>query len=157
MRSVHPSLARWLVATTLVASSGCGIVEANVQAIDTLGRTSATDGQKAFAAAVVGGTLAVLTGLAVAVTLTTDAATSGDPVPPEEIVAEELGWGLRREAGEVRWYRCTSRLLCTHQEITEPSEAVLAIDPAGRGQPLPAEGFRGGEVDLVRVRVRRRR
>lgn len=157
MRSAHASLSRLVVATTLMTTSGCGIVEANIQAIDTLGRSSASDGEKAFAGAVVGGTLAVLTGLAVAVTLTTNAATSGDPVPPEEVVVDELGWGLRRDGGDVRWYRCTSRLLCTHQEITEPTEAVLAVEPAGRGQPLAHEGFPGGEVDLVRVRVRRRR
>ena len=157
MRSVHASLAGLLVATTMATASGCGIVEANIQAIDTLGRSSASDGEKAFAGAVVGGTLAVLTGLAVAVTLTTNAATSGDPVPPEEVVVDELGWGLRRAEGEVRWYRCTSRLLCTHQEITEPAEAVLAVDPAGRGQPLAREGLAVGEVELVRLRVRRRR
>lgn len=155
MRSVSKPLALLLV--TAVAASGCGIVEANIQAIDTLGRDSATDGEKAFAGAVIGGTLAVLTGLAVAVTWTADAATSGDPVPPEEIVVHELGWGLRRLEGEVRWYRCTSRLLCTHQEIAEPAAAVLAIEPAGRGQPLPTEGWSGGEVDLVKLRVRRRR
>ena len=156
MRSVHALLAPLLVVTT-VTTGGCGIVEANVQAIDTLGRSNSTDREKAVAAAGVGGTHALLTGLAVAVTLTTDAATSRDPVPPEEVVVSELGWGLRRGDDEVRWYRCTSRLLCTHEEIVAPSARVLEVEPAGRGQPLPAPGFSGGDVDLVRLRVRRRR
>jgi hypothetical protein len=154
---VRSALGIALASVLAVATPGCGIVEANVNAIETLGRDAATDGEKAYATAVVGGTIAVITGLAVAATLAAGHASSDDPGPPEVVVETELGWGFRREGDEATWYRCTSPLLCTYDAITEPDDAIVEARPAGRGRPVAIGGVVGEEVELVLLRVRRRR
>ena len=149
-----------LLALTLCASlglPGCGIVEANFQAVETLASDSAPEEQKTLAALVIGGTLTLLTGLGVAATLTSVKMAGSAPAPPEYEVVDELGWGLTRAGGEVRWFRCTSRLLCTHEEIVEREHAILAVEPAGNGRPIAMGGAVGDEVALVALRIRRRR
>jgi hypothetical protein len=136
---------------------GCEIVEANVRAIDVLASESSTDEQRGYAYAVIGGTLAVVAGLGVAATIAGASAGDDGDSPSEYVVVDELAWGIRRDGDETRWRRCTSRLLCTHQQIVEESRAVLAITPAGRGRPTELGGGVGEEVDLFVLRVRRRR
>jgi hypothetical protein len=140
-----------------VSSSGCEIIEANVEAIDTLASSNSTDEQRGFAYAVIGGTLALVAGLAVASAVVADSASTSDTPPSELIIVDELGWGLTREGGQVSWFRCTSRLMCTHQKVTEPEDAVLEVAAAGRAQPMQMGGAVSGEVDLFALRVRRRR
>ncbi len=147
----------WALACA-TALTGCGqIVEANVKAVETLGRDGATEGEKAGAGIVVGGTLAVLTGLAIVGTVGAATVGGGPDVPPQVVIVDELGWGFTRAEGRATWYRCTSRLLCTHQQVSEDSADVIDIAPAGRGRPVAMGGVVGDEVDLVAVRVRRRR
>lgn len=149
---------RVLALASAVASAGCvQMIEANVDALETLSRDSATDAETGVAIAVIGGTTAFLTGLGVAVSVATLKLGGSDAPPPEVVVEDELGWGFQRVGDEARWFRCTSRLLCTHQPVVEPAEAVLHVAPAGRGQPMTMDGSIGGEVDLVALRVRRRR
>src|SRR5690606_2978362 len=108
---VRSAAAPALIALLLVPVPGCGIVEANVRAVEVLASDHATDGQQAFAVAVVGGTLAAITGLAVAATIAADRATSREPEPARIVVEREIGWGFRYGGDEARWFRCTSPLL----------------------------------------------
>jgi hypothetical protein len=148
-----------LILCAATALTGCGeVIEANVRAVETLGRDRATDAERTGAGLVIGGTVVVLTGLAVAGTVA--AATVGSPAepPPEVEVVDELGWGFTRdEAGQATWRRCTSRLMCTHELVRADGGDVLDVSPAGRGRPVALGGAVGDEVDLVAIRYRRAR
>lgn len=148
-----------LVLCAVTALTGCGeVIEANIKAADTLARDNATDVERTGAGLVIGGTVVVLTGLAVAGTVA--AANVGSPAdpPPEVVVVDELGWGFTRdESGKATWHRCTSRLMCTHEVVRADGSDVLDVSPAGRGRPVALGGNVGDEVDLVAVRYRRSR
>lgn len=157
---VRSAPARSVVALMALAAApapGCGIIEANVRAVEVLASDHATDGEQAYAVAVVGGTLAAITGLAVAATIAGAQASSREPEPAKIVIERELAWGFRYEGDDARWFRCTSPLLCTHEEVVEHRRAVLEVVPAGRGRPVALGGAVGDEVDLVAIRVRRER
>jgi hypothetical protein len=148
-----------LVLVAVTALTGCGeVIEANIKAVETLGRDNATEAERTGAGLVIGGTVVVLTGLAVAGTVA--AATVGSPAdpPPEVVIVDELGWGfVRDEGGKASWRRCTSRLMCTHEVVSADGSDVLDVSPAGRGRPMALGGAVGDEVDLFAVRYRRSR
>lgn len=148
-----------LVLVAVTALTGCGeVLEANIKAIDTLARDHATDAEKTGAGMVIGGTVIVLTGLAVAGTVAAATVGSRAEPPPEIVVVDELGWGFTRDgSGKASWHRCTSRLMCTHEVVTADGSDVLDVSPAGRGRPVELGGAVGDEVDLVAVRYRRAR
>jgi len=148
-----------LTLTVALATSlaGCGIIEANVAAIETLADEDSTKADKGFATAVVGGTIAAIGALAVAGTISVTTGWSPDDPPPKEYVADELGWNLEMKGDEATWLRCTSRIFCTEERITVPREDLLTHGAVGRVVPIAMGGRTLGEVELIALKVRRLR
>lgn len=140
-----------------ITSSGCVIIEANIRAVDVLARDDSTSAQKGIATAVVGATAAVLTGLAVAATVTATTDWTIDEPPPSDYVSSEYGWKLARVGDEVSWMRCTSRIFCTEERATVDAADLLEMVPAGRVIPVAMGGRALEEVELLALKVRRRR